>query len=54
MSQQGYSQQPLSRMSVWSIAFAVFVGNVLCVLLGVAIYFCFVFGIALLATGGRR
>ncbi len=45
---------PPSRLSVWRIAAAVFVGNFLCMLLGIVLYICFVVGIAALAGAGNR
>jgi hypothetical protein len=41
-----------SRMSVWRIALAVFVGNLLCALLWFVLYFCLIFGLGFL--GARR
>ncbi len=45
---------PTSRQSVWTIAAAVFVGNLLCALIGVALYFCLVFGMFAIAGAGNR
>ncbi len=45
---------PASRLSVWRIAAAVFVGNFLCALLGIVLYFCLVLGLMALAGAGNR
>ncbi len=45
---------PPSRLSVWRIAAAVFVGNFLCALLGIVLYFCLVVGVAALAGVTNR
>ncbi len=48
------AQYASSRMSVWRIAAAVFVGNFFCALLWFVLYFCFIIGVGLLGSGVRR
>ncbi len=49
-----YLPAPAASASVWKIAAAVFVGNLLCALLSAVLYFCVVFGAIILAGATRR
>ncbi len=45
---------PPSRLSVWRIAAAVFVGNFLCLLIGLVLYLCLAVGVAVLSGATNR
>ncbi len=48
-----YAPAP-SRLSVWKIAGGVFVGNFVCLLLSLLLYFCAIMAFAILASASNR
>ncbi len=45
---------PPAPVSIWKIAAAVFVGNLLCGLISAGLYFCLLFGGIILASASPR